>query len=325
MVFLVIVSERELWLNTLHSPHLRIIANLLSKVNICAKKSLHYFSITITKAGDLLMKKRITAMILTVAMVFAMIPIVETPTEARSRVGDKIRFGGHVWRVLEVRDGKALVISDMVLGLMGFEENSWTRTTWEKSSVRAYLNGEFLNQFNATDRERIVPTTISTPDNPWYGSPGGADTTDHFFLLSIEEVVRYFGDSGQLSNRGNTHFEGGADVRISDRYNDARIAYTREWLETILCTCCYKMEIGHIEPRWMWWLRSQGEGGEMSNSVAFVDTNGRIYIRGTFHGGSEFPTSDGGIANSFGIRPAMWLTELPPPEPLRPYFLVIAV
>jgi hypothetical protein len=29
---------------------------------------------------------------------------------------------------------------------------------------------------------------------------GGNDTTDKIFILSIEEVVQYFGDSGQLAN-----------------------------------------------------------------------------------------------------------------------------
>jgi hypothetical protein len=47
------------------------------------------------------------------------------------------------------------------------------------------------------------------------------DTDDYIFLLSLEEVVKYFGDSGQLLN-GNPNYEHG----ISDEYNGARIAYT---------------------------------------------------------------------------------------------------
>lgn len=67
--------------------------------------------------------------------------------------------------------------------------------------MRTYLNGEFYNSFSDADRERIIKVTNQNNDNPWYGTSGGNPTTDKVFLLSIDEVVKYFGDSGQRENR----------------------------------------------------------------------------------------------------------------------------
>ncbi|MCL1832537.1 MAG: DUF6273 domain-containing protein [Oscillospiraceae bacterium] len=66
--------------------------------------------------------------------------------------------------------------------------------TWEYSSIRNYLNGEYYNTFTAGEQARIVETTIINSDNPEYGTAGGNDTTDKIFLLSIDEVNLYFSD-----------------------------------------------------------------------------------------------------------------------------------
>jgi len=73
--------------------------------------------------------------------------------------------------------------------------------TWETCDMRRYLNGEFYDSFSEADRARIIEVTNENPDNPWYGTPGGSPTRDNIFLLSIDEVVKYFGDSGQLKTR----------------------------------------------------------------------------------------------------------------------------
>lgn len=80
--------------------------------------------------------------------------------------------------------------------------------TWETSSIRQYLNGDFFNNFSQADRARIRETYVINNDNPWTfdgmgNTPGGANTTDRIFLLSIDEVLRYFGDSGILNSRKN--------------------------------------------------------------------------------------------------------------------------
>jgi hypothetical protein len=99
---------------------------------------------------------------------------------------------------------------------------------------------------------------------------GGIDTIDKVFLLSIEEAVKYFGDSGQLQNRPKN-----ADYLINDQYNSARIA-----------------KFSDDEASW-WWLRSPGRD---SNRAAYVLDFGYIDLSGGF-----FNRDDG------GVRPALWL------------------
>ena len=164
-------------------------------------------------------------------------------------VGDIIDFGGYKWRVLEVTGSRALVLSENVLEMRPY--NSYQDVTWESCYLRSYLNGSFYNSFTSAERERIVESRIINADNPWYGTSGGVDTVDMVFLLSLDEVVRYFGDSGQLRSGGNGYF--------SDQYNSARIATYND------------------EATW-WWLRSPGSD---SYSAAHVLDGGQVDVDGS--------------------------------------------
>jgi hypothetical protein len=152
-------------------------------------------------------------------------------------------------------------------------------------SVRQYLNGEFLNSFSAVDKARIALVTNTNPNNPWFGTAGGEDTDDYIFLLSLDEVVRYFGDSGQLAN-GNPN----SDFWINDQFNDARIAFCTD------TACCNASSTwGH----W-WWLRSPGI---YSYRAACVDNYGYVYVDGFF---VDFYIG--------GVRPALWLEMKQPAD-----------
>ena len=113
----------------------------------------------------------------------------EQPTKA-VEVGDIIPFGGHEWRVLEVRGDRALLISEYIIELRAYHYRE-EAVTWETSAIRHYLNNEFLNSFRRADRARIPETRLANNDNPWFGTYGGDDTYDKIFLLSLEEVVQY--------------------------------------------------------------------------------------------------------------------------------------
>ena len=58
------------------------------------------------------------------------------------------------------------------------------------------IHSAFFNTFTDEERSRILPRDVHNTDNGWFWIRGGNDTVDYIFLLSIEEVVRYFGDSG---------------------------------------------------------------------------------------------------------------------------------
>ena len=202
-------------------------------------------------------------------LVIIALSITSCNTKNQIQVGDIITFGVHEWRVLDINDGKALIISEYII-----EERAYHRSheniTWAKCSLREYLNNTFYHSdaFNDEERSKIVQTMNITEDNQWHGTGGGDPIYDRIFLLSLAEVVKYFGDSGQLDNRPPNN------PTISDQYNSNRIA-------TLNGSACW------------WWLRSPGY---TSLYASHVFRNGILDI----YGYNVDYTSG-------GVRPALWL------------------
>jgi len=191
-------------------------------------------------------------------------------TEDDSKKFEVMEFSGHNWLVLEVKDDKALLLSEQVIETRRYH-NTLTDITWSECAIRKYLNTEFLESFSIEDRNRILDTKVVTNDNPWYKIKGGEDTVDKVFLLSLEELVKHFGDSGRLNNRrGQEHW-------FSDQYSQSRIAYNKAGTAS-----------------W-WWLRSPGI---RTYSAAGVRNDGDVDV----NGGLVYHHSVGG-----GVRPALWL------------------
>ena len=187
--------------------------------------------------------------------------------------GQTIHFGNCKWRVLDVQNDEALILSETVIEKRRYHY-SFSSITWSTSELRNYLNNTFYNTFILQEKLLISEKRITTYNNPWFGTNGGEDTYDRIFLLSIEELVHYFGDSKQLSGRPNGAFW------INDEYNSRRIA----------------VDANHKES-W-WWLRSPGY---LPDVATIVSTDGIVVI------GNNYRTSspDG------GVRPALWLSLSP--------------
>lgn len=111
-------------------------------------------------------------------------------SELNISIGDTISFGKYNWKVLDIEDGAALIITDYIIDEMPYND-VLEEITWENCSLRKYLNNEFYNSFSKSDQKRIVKVTNSNPDNPQYWIPGGNSTIDNVFLLSIEEANKY--------------------------------------------------------------------------------------------------------------------------------------
>lgn len=117
-----------------------------------------------------------------------------TPEKNEYKVGNKITFGKqHEWLVLDVHDGKALILS-----LSGDYENYYCYThresgnTWENSDLRKYLNETYYNYyFTITERNRILTTDLINESNPDWGTEGGNNTQDKIFILSASEILKY--------------------------------------------------------------------------------------------------------------------------------------
>ena len=184
-----------------------------------------------------------------------------------------ITFGGNDWLVLDVQDDRALILSEKVLEQQLYRTR-FTNTTWENSSIRGYLNRDYYNSFSPEDRARITETVVTKADNPWYGTSGGNDTVDRIFLLSLEEVVLYFGDSGQLWDRDHP----GNEMRgFKDQFDTERIARNAE------------------DRALRWWLRTPG------NTASYAVT--------VFNDG-YFDISGRSVTDPVGVRPALWLNLL---------------
>ena len=203
-------------------------------------------------------------------------------------IGDIIEFGNHNWLVLDVQGNQALIITENVIGHRAFHHTSGS-VSWETSEIRQYLNGEFFRRFSHACQTRIATTIVINNNNPWSRyEVGGNNTTDRIFLLSIEEVVRYFGDSGMLAQGANmclnqrlanqpNWFDWGIYIwSIHDQFSDVRIAYDTAGSAT-----------------W-WWLRSHGATSNAFSAI--ISANGFVNMNG-------FPVSYG----VGGVRPTLWL------------------
>jgi hypothetical protein len=197
---------------------------------------------------------------------------------------DLLSFGNYTWRVLDVEADKVLVIAENVIEKRAFH-NKQESVTWENSQIRKYLNGTFYNKFSPAEQSRIIETRIPNPDNPWYGIKNYDDTLDKIFLLSYEELVKYFGDSGDLKNRKGIS-ECGIGLKygdaICDKYNEARKAFTLK---------------GHNA---FWWLRSPG--GPRDHTEHDHVTAGSV-DKVIWLCGDDICRQDG------GVRPALWLSR----------------
>jgi len=182
-----------------------------------------------------------------------------------------IPFGGHNWLVLETRGGMALLLSEKIIELRKYH-NTFESTTWANSNIRRYLNTVFYNTFSPCEQAQIIETQLTGQSNPWFDVDGGAYTTDKIFLLSIHEVLNYFGN-GQPPTPTGKYF-------IDDSANTTRKAV---FADNSPC-------------RWM--LRTPGN---LPYLVSTVTNEGKIAITGDF---VNRQSTDNFI---LGIRPALWV------------------
>jgi len=198
------------------------------------------------------------------------------------QVGENLEFGKYNWRILDIKNNAALIITEYIIEQRAYHD-AYKDITWADCALRKYLNGEFYGKFNATDRSRIIPVKNKNPDNQWYGTKGGADTKDSVFLLSVEEAAcKYFGDSSsKLYSKGKNQrywFE------RKDKNNGKRIARLQDKKEWV----------------WWWWLRSPGR---VSVKTVYIHGDGNIGIQG--NNILKGNISDGKCTG--GVRPALWL------------------
>jgi len=192
------------------------------------------------------------------------------PIKIKIKVNELISLGNMEWRVLDIINGQALIISEKILEDREFHDET-NDVTWAGSKLRKYLNSDFFNKFNIQEQFLILETKVTNNDNEWFSTLGGIDTTDKIFLLNINEVVSYFHVSwGSENIKPVTELDKlKAKRNINNLYKSSGT------------------------PKW-WWLRSKGSCNYEMNGVYYHPIQGNLF-------GCYKPNLPG------GVRPAMFI------------------
>ena len=197
------------------------------------------------------------------------------------------------WMVLAREGDRVLVISRYLLDCIRYDEE-YRRVTWETCTLRAWLNGEFLNSAFDADEQLLIRTThVPADPNPDFDVDPGEDTEDKLFLLSIPEAEAYFHPDPYVIPRG-----------VSSEL------YEKEWAKyeanpsTLYCKpTAYAAARGNI-PRGgvfkgaaQWWLRAPGM---RASSAATADSYGLFDTWGSV-------VNCDGLSTIRGVRPVMWV------------------
>ena len=196
----------------------------------------------------------------------------------RASVGDTVRFGQYpqgsageflpiAWRVLEFRGGAALLLSEKLLDCKPYN-NALDQVTWDDCSLRDWLDTAFVRMaFDYAQQKKLLTVTNENPDNPECDTKGGKPTKDRVFLLSIDEVSRYF---------------------LYDEHRKASVTpYAHRcgaWVDE-KSGCSF------------WWLRSPGFS---EFDAAYVDQNGEVDMDG-------LDVTDETEICEVCVRPALWI------------------
>ncbi len=184
---------------------------------------------------------------------------VEGTSNTAPSVGDIITFGNYPqatstpepieWKVLEVdtTNQKALLIAKKVLDGKTYGAYS-ENTRWSNCSLREWLNSTFkTTAFDSSEQERIILSHIQNPNNSSTATPGGVDTDDYLFCLSIGEA----NNTSYFSNR------------------EARKGYATQH--------AIDAGVSVSSGRADWWLRSPGN---YNIRAAYVYNSGGVNVSG---------------------------------------------
>ena len=163
------------------------------------------------------------------------------------------------WIVLASQNGKTLLLSRYGLDAKPYNTKNG-KTTWERCSLRAWLNGEFFQTaFSAEEQAAVETANVSNSkaQGYWHTS-GGKDTRDRVFLLSCAEANKYLGVT-----YNNTKNEKSRTSPTA--YAIAQGAETRDTVLT-----AEGQAVG------VWWLRSPGLNEQ---SAAHIHNGGSLYYR----------------------------------------------
>ncbi len=188
------------------------------------------------------------------------------------------RFDPIRWRVIALEDGTACLMADRLLDCQPYDAKGG-QVTWERSTVRSWLNGYpatendagndytgkgFLDMaFTGNEREAVLETRVENRANSRYGTDCGNDTNDRVFLLSNAEVF----ESEDAARNGFYAANGKDDP--AKRFRSTMYAK---------CRGTWWSSVNGYMGNSFWFMRTNGYTRE---SVTYICDFGYIYQRGT--------------------------------------------
>ncbi len=225
------------------------------------------------------------------------------PVFGEIAVGDYIKFGKYEqdndfengkeeieWRVIEIKDGAALLISRYALDSLPYNVEE-SDVTWETCSIRDWLNGIFINEaFDEAEQTIIITSTVPADEDPVYHEEGnyytycGNDTTDRVFLLSKKEADKYIFSFDKKLCYPTAYAVSQGALTVDDKMYYGEYDENGEWTEK---------EYEKEGPSCVWWLRTPGM---FQFNASFIDAYGGIWGPG-----EPVDSAD------FCVRPALWI------------------
>jgi hypothetical protein len=181
---------------------------------------------------------------------------------------------------------------------LGFQQTVMAHISGDRAADVEYqfsFTKRAMGEGRSEDARAFIDTLISLLREDADTLDGNADIKDRVFLLSIEEVKRYFlNDSDRLANITMTEEDIQYILRFGNNYwglDQKDLANAESELRGDY--------LGQNVAHW-WWLRSQGRD---DSSSAYVLGDGSV-----ISGGGVVVDGFGGGSNGFGgIRPALWV------------------
>ena len=206
------------------------------------------------------------------------------------------------WLVLEIKKGKALLLSRYGLDSRKFHDKQ-KLITWEKCTLRTWLNEYFLNKaFTEAEKRAIQKTLVDNSRGQGYLSENEENDTRDWFVTYQKEFTlsSFFSEAEKnaiqmtedwiflLSYAEANHYLGvtpSNDRNIKSRTSPTAFAKVSGAYET------GKYQTGEGEAAGWWWLRSPGDS---PNFAACVHCDGSL--------SSDYVDNASGC-----VRPALWV------------------
>lgn len=196
-------------------------------------------------------------------------PLTMTPTPRGivaiedAEIGDTVIFGQYdqnndsedggediEWIVLDIQDDHYLLITKLGIECRPYHSVQ-KAITWKDCGLRSWLNYEFYDWFTDYEKKHILKTEIEPASNPEYETDPGEATTDRLFILSLEEVMKYF----------PTEESRKLEITTSAIAHGAYYTFTN-----------------NKNYGW-WWVRNPGN---FQDNAVYIHRNGRIFIQGDY-------------------------------------------